>query len=222
MLKPVLGSQLQLGHPLANSLVGCWLFNEGSGKTVLDLSGNRNGTLTGTTWMGGDLSFDGGDYVATDKRISAITKAVEYTVIIKCTPSNLSQFILAQTRNSTDRFSLITYSTWEIRAGHYNGTSYNNASGVILDTTKPVTIAVVQYVDDSRKLYLNGILQSGANPTLSPGSSGNDAFYIGAKSDGTPNYVGRIPFLLIYNRALFPQEVASLYIEPFQMFEEEI
>ena len=44
--KPPLGVGLDFTHPLAQGLVGCWLFNEGSGDKVNDLSGNGNvGTL---------------------------------------------------------------------------------------------------------------------------------------------------------------------------------
>lgn len=72
--KPMLGTPLNLAHPLAQGLVGCWLFNEGSGNKVYDLSGNNNhGTLSGFSdpptatsgWCagphGGALRFDGSD-----------------------------------------------------------------------------------------------------------------------------------------------------------------
>jgi hypothetical protein len=48
--KPPLGAQLDWSNPINKSLVGCWVFNEGSGNLVRDLSGNgRDGTLTGAT-----------------------------------------------------------------------------------------------------------------------------------------------------------------------------
>ena len=46
--KPPLGIQIDWSNPITKGLVGCWLFNEGSGDKVYDLSGNGNtGTLTG-------------------------------------------------------------------------------------------------------------------------------------------------------------------------------
>ena len=49
IIKPVLGTRLDSRHPLSQGLVGCWLFNEGAGTSVADLSGNNKyGTLIGT------------------------------------------------------------------------------------------------------------------------------------------------------------------------------
>ena len=42
ILKPIRGSHLNRSHPLAHGLVGCWLFNEATGKKLFDLSGNDN------------------------------------------------------------------------------------------------------------------------------------------------------------------------------------
>ena len=70
--KPALGSQILYGHDLASGLVGCWVFNEGNGQYIYDLSGNGNtGTLTNmapeTDWVtsenGVALDFDGGNDV---------------------------------------------------------------------------------------------------------------------------------------------------------------
>ncbi|UCE49956.1 MAG: hypothetical protein JSW47_07325, partial [Phycisphaerales bacterium] len=54
-VKPIRGIQLNRTHPLAKALIGCWLFNEGSGDRVSDLSGNRRtGTLVnGASWTAG-------------------------------------------------------------------------------------------------------------------------------------------------------------------------
>ena len=93
MLKPVLGSQLQLGHPLARGLAGCWLMNEGSGDKVSDLSGNDN---TGTfqagaakpIWIPGNtgpaVRGDGGDQIkATIKGINP--SAISVVISVKPT-----------------------------------------------------------------------------------------------------------------------------------------
>ncbi len=51
---------------LDSGLVGWWTFNDGSGGTAADASGNgNNGTVDGASWttgqLGGALSFDGAD-----------------------------------------------------------------------------------------------------------------------------------------------------------------
>lgn len=63
--KPSSGSQINWGHPLAQGLVGCWLMNEGAGKTVNDLARKNSGTNIGARWdshlKGMGLVFDGTD-----------------------------------------------------------------------------------------------------------------------------------------------------------------
>lgn len=68
--KPKPGVRLNPFHPLSKGLVGCWLFNEGAGGTVRDISGNNNhGTLNNmdpaADWVGtihgSGLAFDGSD-----------------------------------------------------------------------------------------------------------------------------------------------------------------
>ncbi len=39
--KPLLGRQINWAHPLARGLVGCWLFNEGSGNRVYDIASHK-------------------------------------------------------------------------------------------------------------------------------------------------------------------------------------
>ena len=56
--KPMLGRQINWANPLSKGLVGCWLFNEGSGGQVFDLSGNGN---TGTL-LGGDIIWTPGKF----------------------------------------------------------------------------------------------------------------------------------------------------------------
>jgi len=65
-IKPIRGTRLNLAHPLAKGLVGCWLFNEGTGGRIFDLSMNGNhGTFVKmdntSAWAGGGLLFDGVD-----------------------------------------------------------------------------------------------------------------------------------------------------------------
>lgn len=75
LVKPPLGSSVDWSHPINRLLVGCWLFNEGAGVNVFDLS--RKGATGVMTNMGGSstsgwtahrfgkgLAFDGtNDYV---------------------------------------------------------------------------------------------------------------------------------------------------------------
>ena len=65
--QPGVGNQINLAHPMAQGLVGAWLFNEGLGSKVYDISAYSNhGDLISTsqvTWVstihGYALDFDG-------------------------------------------------------------------------------------------------------------------------------------------------------------------
>lgn len=66
--KPKPGCFIDPTHPLSRGLVGCWLFNEGAGSRLTDISGYGNhGALTNmdpaSDWVGsprgGALDFDG-------------------------------------------------------------------------------------------------------------------------------------------------------------------
>ena len=68
--KPLPGATIDYGHPINRGQKGWWLFNEGAGSRVADISGNGNhGTITNadlsSDWTGslggGALSFDGID-----------------------------------------------------------------------------------------------------------------------------------------------------------------
>ena len=67
--KPPPGSRPDRGHPLSQNLMAWYMFNEGAGYTLLDVSGNaHHGTLENidaTEWVGsihgGGLNFDDSD-----------------------------------------------------------------------------------------------------------------------------------------------------------------
>jgi len=90
-LKPVRGIRLNKSHPLVRGLVGCWLFNEGSGNIVQDSSGNGNtGSLIADThWVPGKsgpaLDFDGtGDNVeiAHNDILNSVTNKITIVALV--------------------------------------------------------------------------------------------------------------------------------------------
>lgn len=56
--KPEGQVRIDWSNPLAKGLVGAWIFNEGSGSTIFDLTGNNNAVLENGTWAiaGGERS----------------------------------------------------------------------------------------------------------------------------------------------------------------------
>ena len=232
MLKPVLGSQIQLGHPLANGLVGCWLMNEGSGNKVYDLSGNGNtGSLIADThFVGGKfgpaLDFDGaGDCVNCGNKASLNITNKNFTIMAwaKLYGEGNTLPVLA------GKLSYGSVGEWGLYYSDITNDfrfQMRDASGVVVVDTLSVSLNQWYYVvgvynGSSIGIYLDGLLIKSINaPTIFEDSGNN--FFIGKRSNNNDYYWnGQIDHAMIYNRALSAQEIQQLYMSPFCMFGQE-
>jgi len=233
IIKPVLGSQPQIGHPLSRGLVGLWLFNEGSGNKVFDLSGNgRSLTLQGDTyWTAGKfgpvLQYDGTD----DYSIYAgpIISGPPFTVIsyFRCdelpSASGDERCIWSHADASAndwwrlridDADDKLEYGARQTPAGGVNATS---AKAVIANKWHQATC--VEVSSSERYVYLDAG-SMGSNTTASVPTAANHTFAIGINMRLVQDpFDGAIGLTMIYNRALSASEIALLYREPFCMFE---
>ena len=227
--KPLLGTPLRKGHPLARGLVGYWPLLEGTGKLTEDLSGNgHDGTfIDGPIWIPGqhgpavefsDNAIDCGDYIYTGC-------STALTIVCKArydgSGSSLARLI--------DKYP--GPSIYHFLAGTNMG-FYGTIGGGIVDkrwNTSPCAIG--DYItwafvlgEGYQHCYRNGILSDnqlsdGAhNGVYSDGGAVNG--YIGNRaSDMGRNWDGPIDYVYIYNRALSASEIQQLYYDPFCMFE---
>ena len=232
ILKPKLITKIEPGHLASKGLVGSWLFNEGGGTLAYDTSGNGNhGTLVTNTHsvagkFGSALSFDeGDDYVDTGNGSSLKPTSITvclwaYAIVGNGTPASSSSsfdtppytwnfYIGAGGDNGLARIELDTtgsptssaYGTTNILgAWHYLCLTYDNSTG-----------EGILYVDSINEvsLSLSGDLDYHAAAKT----------YIGSRQDNSSYALnGLIDSVLIYNRSLSADEIASLYLDPFQMF----
>jgi len=232
MLKPVLGSQIQLGHPLARGLVGCWLMNEGSGSKVADLSGNGNvGTLIADThFVGGKfgsaLSFDGtGDYVDLGNATAFdLTDPKNFTMSLWFNVPTTAggKLIIKGVPNSTDGtgYDISLYSNPGIGIHVNNGSgakeyirnlaiNYAGAWHHVVATFNNSLYARLYY--DSGQIVAGQFTKTPIN-TADSLKLTSEASYLSGLMDNVQ----------IWNRALSAQEVRQLYMSPFGMFEEEM
>ena len=221
--KPFRGAQLNRTHPLAKGLVGCWLFNEMTGETVFDLSGNGNtGTLeNGVAWGSDGLEFDGvDDYVdcGTDNIFNVGTSdhvfsgwVYPYTIAA----DDAFRYIAAIGNNDTGEQSGI---------GIRNAKIIHSAHGTpwieFLNYTIPAAnqwyhIAVV-HSGLTSYLYINGELKDEEDIAINVKIG---KCYIGVNLGMTSSFNGSIDSVRIYNRALSAEEVVWSYREPYAMFE---
>lgn len=234
-MKPPVGATLKTAHPLANGLVGAWLFNEGTGTTLNDYSGNGNhGTLTGSshlpTWSGvhnGSILFDGIDDYVSISPITTANSSFTLSFIFNCLGAgftgNTSYGGLIKCFNGVtsqrNRLNVNTSGTSIIFQAD-NGETHGVISDKFTSCFRKITNIVVtwdgslvnQYKNNSSILAtpysLSAPLIGGANaPTIGWGANTQDYFFYG--------YISNV---MIYNRALSAAEISVLYQYPYCMF----
>lgn len=225
--KPPLGSQIIRRDP---SLVGCWLMNEGAGNTLYDLSGNHGpkGVFGTADWVVGCMGYGVYHNDPSDRIILGTDSALKFrgeepagiTVAGWINVGSVASYdCIVSGGKWTDAWALMFYNnTSQLR--FY---SYANAqtSSVALPTGEAAHFAVTTSNGQLQRYYINGRLVD----TEVGGSTwemDDQPACIGAVySAGTPTYAlsnSTLYNLAIYDRALTPAEIASLYRDPYWMF----
>jgi len=216
-------------HPLARGLVGCWLFNEGGGNIVYDLSGHGNhGTLGGGTasycpaWTVGEfgsaLSFDGDDdYIEMFNTDTLLENKTAGTILVWVKNPGLNsnhrgiagwrsmhEFYILHLENSDNLEMRIRTEDgyWDL---NYSFAGYYSA------------LTQIVFVRDGNiaKVYFNG--DEVASRSDISGDWINPGNFKVAHS-GYPHFDGKIEFVCFWERGLSPEEILQSYTDPFCMF----
>lgn len=239
--KPPIGAQVDWSHPLAKGLVGCFLMNEGGGRIVNDLS-NRGitGNNVSATWSlgkrGSELKFvaTSSQYVEFTKNISKLDALTNGSVIIYATPASLHIGTIFSLANSLGAFywglfvrvSAGGFVEVLVRKDDVTWGIIQDTDNVVYSANKPIQIVITQ---DSvlYKCYVNAVQQAMSNAYASTSTALgawfnyptgiNNRLRFGYASDSTPDnpFNGKIEYIYNYNRALSPQEIQQLYIDPY-------
>lgn len=222
--KPTFGGtrELDTSHALAQGLVGCWIFNENSGTTANDSSGNNHyGIITGAQWLSGPrygsiLSFDAsGDYM--DVNGNVWTQSGSLLIRVKIDTSADGQTLLQETAagyvdcvisTSTDDLNIQFYDT-AFRLVVVDWDTILQATWVDMLITWDTT-ALTVYIDGT---YYKSTPFAGLHANATGIVFCSDRNHV---DEADCN----ISFAMQYNRALSPSEITSLYNDPFQMFPE--
>ena len=230
--KPPLGYPLDKQNPLAQGLVGCWLFNEAGGGIANDISGYGNhGTLTGMAnpptatsgWVGNGLRFDGlNDFV----NVSTPTWDLQSqgTWLIDCTylgsfcdyPYFLSQ------KNTAGTDPCLGIGTPGTKYVRFIGLE---SSGFLWDVTTTFPLETIRHTyvmtwDGSKAFfYSDGQVYSNAGTSYSGvvDCQPSNQFAMGTLLVHERPIFMDAYAVYIYNRALTPAEVQQLYIAPYQI-----
>ena len=232
IIKPGRDIQLNRAHPLARGLMGCWLFNEGTGDKVFDLSLNGNhGTLIGMPWratstgIGADNNSDGDEIdiggltipANSDMTFLIIGYADSYISVGNSgfwrdvSNSRGGNFMIIQGGSSPPFLPWIRWNGIDI---------LKPASGTPFPTGEVfMGVYTVKNAKDAI-VYLNGRQEHYATHSTSTPSF--DIYNLGWQSDPVERIDGVWITSMIWNRALTASEVLQLYRNPYQMFDPRI
>ena len=226
IIQPRPGAQLDFAHPLAQGLVGYWLFNEGSGNTLVDYSPYGNhGTLTNmdaaTDWVAGEngyaLDFDGaGANVVVPHSASTTLGTGDFTIIAGVTERAATTSFPAMIGKGDAGLD-----EWMLRAGSSGWLNFYGAGGAINVTSAVVfvlgeyTVVAVTRAGALCTLYKNGTV-IGKDATSTANLDTTKALTIGGANNAVNRWWnGLIETAAIYNRALTADEVAQLYADAY-------
>lgn len=209
-----------------------WTFDEGSGSTVNDLSGNNHtGTISGATWTGGfigsALSYDGSnDYVAvpTGTQVAFNQEMTVEALIYLTSPlthdgyivSNWSSGNIPAQGNAGFLIGFLgDYLYFDV------ATAYNAWQGVpIAKAEVPVNqwvhIAGVRTAAEL-KIYLNGVEKNSIPATQPDIYNPDQPIYIGAQPGGANFFAGIIDEIRISSTALDPASFLQIPNQPPQL-----
>ena len=216
-----------------NGLVGYWAFDEGSGTTAGDSSGNgNNGTLVnGPTWTAGKvgsqaISFDGSnDYIA-------VSNSTSLQVAGSGNSFAVSLWMNGPAAQSNTPFLIGTEASISIQRGwalmsnatnrrltffvHDGTTGYATGGAAGTEFNANAWTHVVLIVDRSTSLaeiWINGT-RGDADSISGAGSfEKNAGVWVGVSEANTARaYTGSLDEVRIYNRALSAAETNQLYL----------
>jgi len=225
-LKPTRGIRLNKSHPLARGLVSCWLFNEGSGNKVFDLSRNGNiGTFAGTapSWTSGKFGsavlLPGDDEYIGATKITGLTRLAISIWVKAAQDDPAATRIFFSNYDGTNRNEFGGSSTNNRLNLYITNTLYYYWDGIDWDDTHWHHLATT-WDGTTAYLYFDGV-QYSSTGSGDPSDNNTQGLTIGDRTShpGAAIFSGLLDLPMIYNRALSPSEIALLYREPFCMFE---
>jgi hypothetical protein len=219
--KPPLGSQIDWAHPLSRGLVGAWMMNEGAGIRTINLINNSTGILTnGAYFSKGGISFDGAnDFVALPLKRTMLETA-QTTIVFSLYPlttNNYNQTI--RVGDGWGSFDFHTTSTGEVYCGIDTPDRFDPGSlpaGTVTIRKDNVFVfthgfQVPGVSTGMGKFYKNGKLL--ASKAILASTASWVTLNVGMNSTDTIN--GSVKYVYVFNRALSPQEIQQLYIDPY-------
>ena len=200
----------------STGLVAAYSFNEGSGSTVHDSSGNgNNGTISNATWStagkyGDALVFNGTNALVTIPDAASLHLTTGMTLEAWVDPSTVTSAWRDVIYKGNDDYFLESTSTKSKypAAGATVGTSDVATYGTTALTASTWTFLTETYNGSALDLYVNGTLVSSLAQTGNIATSTNP-LQIGGDSIYGQYFAGTIDQVRIYNGALTAAQITS-------------
>ena len=197
-------------------LVAAYGFDEGSGTTVTDASGNGNtGTITNATWAatgkyGKALQFNGTNALVSIPSAASLQLSTGMTLEAWVNPSTVNSAWRDVIYKGNDNFYLEATSDHSSHpdAGMIAGGSYADAFGTAALTANTWSYLTETYDGSTLRLYVNGTQVASTAHTGAIASSTNP-LQIGGDSLYGQNFAGLIDEVRIYNVALTAAQIQT-------------
>jgi hypothetical protein len=206
-------------------LEGWWLCTDGSGTTLVDISGNSvNGTISGTvgwdtTALGTAIEPDGSSG-RVDASVSLTGFPITTAAWFKTPSASAGNEVVIGVADSTvtnNQLRMYVKTTGVLEANAFWSGGGGTATGTSTVDDDEWHFGVAVYESStSRKLYVDGVLENTNTDSVSINAC--DRATIGVTADSTPAayFGGSIQNARVWSRALSADEITLLYERPFE------
>lgn len=218
----MLGAPLNIKHPSAKGLIGCWLINENSGDVVFDSSYEKHhGTNIGAGWVPLGLYFDGTDRVQLPGSI--INNSDGFTINARFNGA-AGGIVYAEGYTGNTNWALfIGIDPNPPYSARFFFKDNNVWKGITVGTT-PVndgwhTASISQLNKSYRTIYVDGVPEAVTTDTVGDMSTLNVA-NIGVlqRSAFGSYFIGDIEYVHVHDRGFTDSEIKLHNIDPHSMF----
>lgn len=215
-------------HPLNDGCIADWIFNEGGGPVVYDLSVKQNnGSFAGTTvptWsssrFGHAVLFNGSSsYISLAGNNAAYSPGTgTYSLVAWFkTGAAINQTIYSNGTGTTHLVQLVVLSGGGIQ-GVFRDAEQDTVTpngGSVIDNILHQAV-LVKTSQTSADIYLDGqYVATGTNASLGTVDLSTSSHTIGRFFTAIQHFNGLIDSIKLYNRALSAGEIMTLYYDPF-------
>jgi len=195
-------------------LVGYWKFDEGSGTTAYDSSGNGNdGTLNGgAQWvagqLGGAIQFNGSNSSVTAPHIPLNSRSFTITMWVNPVLYTNETVVFAQVQTNTLNLSM-HYRLWgdgRVRMGFYSN-DLDTVAGTVADNNWYHITFWYDFENQTRRIYIDGVQTAEDSGAPYLGASGETRIGMWNNNQW---FQGIIDDVRIYTRALTDTEILGV------------